>query len=122
MEIDGGEIERLRFPAEAVEKIPDIFKVRALPTTIEVFCRVGGFGLLSKHLPVVYPDTLRQMAVGSKTGSSGGSTNADKDSPMVVLDSDWVKVENPDDFYDVRLRKGDSFGLSRLSLTASIFL
>jgi len=86
---------------ELTEEIPDIFKISALPTTIEVFCHVGGFGLLAKHLPVVYPDTLRQMAVGAKAGSSGSIINVDKDGPLLMLDSDWVKVENPDEFYDV---------------------
>lgn len=112
METEEKEVPKGTIP-EIVEGLPDIFKLRALPTTIEVFCRVGGFGLLSKHLPVVYPDTLRQMAVGgSRVGSGGGMTNLEKDTPMVVHDNDWVKVENPDDFYDVRLGRGTCGGHS----------
>lgn len=82
-------------------KIPDIFNVSAVPSTIEVFSRMGGLGLLAKHLPVVYPDTLRQIAVGTKiTGSVGLVMGVDKDSP-VTMDAEWVKIESADDFYDV---------------------
>lgn len=84
------------------KKIPDIFNVTPVPSTIEVFSRMGGLGLLAKHLPVVYPDTLRQIAVGSKTpGPTGIMMGLDKDSPVTMhADADWVK-ESADDFYDV---------------------
>jgi len=82
------------------EEIPDILNIEPLPSTVEVFSRLGGLGLLAKHLPVVYPETLRQIAVGNKlTGSVGLVMNFDKDSPMG--DNEWVKIENPDEFYDV---------------------
>jgi hypothetical protein len=84
------------------EFIPGVFNVAPLPSTVEVFSMMGGLGMLAKHLPIVYPETLRQIAVGSKfTGTVGVVMNVDKESPM--NDNDWVKVENSDDFYDVRI-------------------
>ncbi len=64
---------------------------------------MGGLGLLAKHLPVVYPDTLRQIAVGSKiTGSVGLVMGMEKESPVQMhTDAEWVKIESADDFYDV---------------------
>lgn len=88
------------------KEIPEVFNLLPLPSTIEVFSRTGGLGLLAKHLPVVYPETLRQIAVGSKfTGNVGVVTHMDKESPVTMSEADWVKVENPDDFYDVSLRE-----------------
>ncbi|CAL8111027.1 unnamed protein product [Orchesella dallaii] len=83
-------------------RIPDVFNVSPVPATIEVFSRMGGLGLLAKHLPVVYPDTLRQIAVGTKfTSSVGVVMSMDKDSPITMHnDADWVKIESADDFYD----------------------
>lgn len=84
------------------DPVPEIFNMLPLPSTIEVFSRTGGLGLLAKHLPIVYPETLRQIAVGSKiTGSVGVVTHVDKESPVAMSDADWVKIENADDFYDV---------------------
>ncbi|CAG7720785.1 unnamed protein product [Allacma fusca] len=84
------------------DSIPEVFNILPLPSTIEVFSRTGGLGLLAKHLPVVYPETLRQIAVGSKfTGNVGLVTHhVDKDSPVAMSDADWVKIESADDFYD----------------------
>lgn len=84
-------------------RIPDIFNVNPVPSTIEVFSRMGGLGLLAKHLPVVYPDTLRQIAVGSKiTSSVGLAMGMEKESPVQMhTDAEWVKIESADDFYDV---------------------
>jgi len=85
------------------EYIPGVFNITPLPSTVEVFSRIGGLGLLAKHLPVVYPETLRQIAVGSKfTGSVGLVMNVDKDSPVGANDNEWVKIESAEDFYDVR--------------------
>jgi baculoviral IAP repeat-containing protein 6 len=82
------------------ESIPGVLNVTPLPSTVEVFSRIGGLGLLAKHLPIVYPETLRQIAVGSKlTGGVGLVMNFDKDSP--INDNEWVKIENSDDFYEV---------------------
>ena len=84
------------------DPVPEVFNVLPLPSTIEVFSRTGGLGLLAKHLPIVYPETLRQIAVGSKiTSSVGVVTHIDKESPVAMSDADWVKIENADDFYDV---------------------
>lgn len=84
------------------KKIPDIFNVSPVPSTIEVFSRMGGLGLLAKHLPVVYPETLRQIAVGTKfTGSVGLVMGMNKESPVTMhSDAEWVKIETADDFYD----------------------
>lgn len=87
---------------ETKESVPGVFNVTPLPSTVEVFSVMGGLGLLAKHLPIVYPETLRQIAVGSRfTGSVGIVMNMEKESPVAMNDNDWVKVENSDDFYDV---------------------
>jgi len=83
---------------ESLEVIPDVYKISPLPSTVEVFSRLGGLGILAKHLPVVYPDTLRQIAVGSKFSGTCGIFMNDS---FGIASDDWVKVENSDDFYDV---------------------
>lgn len=83
----------------AANNIPDVFKITPVTTTIEVFSKLGGLALLARHLPVVYPETLRQIAVGSKFPYSA-TMNVDKDGG--VVGDDWVKVENAEDFYEVR--------------------
>jgi baculoviral IAP repeat-containing protein 6 len=84
--------------AEEGELIPEIFRILPLPSVIESFSNLGGLGLLAKHLPVVYPETLRHIAVGSRfTGSYGVVTNSENSS---AVDNDWVKIENSDEFYD----------------------
>ena len=65
-----------------------------------MFSRLGGLGLLAKHLPMVYPDSLRQITVASKFSGNYGVVLTD--CPGMASD-DWVKVDNSDDFYDVSI-------------------
>lgn len=97
-----GEVQNLKESATTI--IPGVFRIPPLPSTVEVFSMLGGLGLLAKHLPIVYPETLRQIAVGSKfTGTVGVVMNMDKESPVMMNDNDWVKIEAADDFYDEML-------------------
>jgi len=99
--VSSGSPEKRNHQTRPSPDVSTIFNVPPLPSTVDVFSRMGGLGLLAKHLPVVYPETLRQVAVGSKfTGTVGLVTNMDKDSPHTA-EHDWVKIENADEFYDV---------------------
>lgn len=93
----GGIKNALKQPLD--EHVPDVFNVTPVPSTIEVFSRIGGLGLLAKHLPIVYPDTLRQIAVGTRMPGLG--QGMDKDSPVAMQnDPDWAKLDGADEFYD----------------------
>ena len=60
------------------DSIPEVFNILPLPSTIEVFSLKGGLALLANHLPIVYPDTLRQMTIGSKFTGHVGLVTHDK--------------------------------------------
>lgn len=87
-------------------EIPEIFRTSLITSTIEVFSRLGGLALLARHLPVVYPDTLRQIGVGSKlAGSYPSSAGVEKEMLMNGLPDDWVKIDSAEDFYEVKEKK-----------------
>lgn len=67
------------------------------PSALQVFASVGGLALLAPYLPVLYPDGGKQQIPVLKT--SNDKAVGDLGS---AADGDWVKVDAPDDIFDVR--------------------
>ena len=62
------------------------------PSALQVFASVGGLALLAEHLPLLYPEVLRQVSPPS-TANENSTGNA--------LQNDWVTVESAEDIYEV---------------------
>lgn len=68
----------------------------SLPTTLQIFASMGGLSLLAQHLPLLYPEISRQISPKLSADKLHESSKQ-----VSSLDSEWVKVEGPDDMFDV---------------------
>ena len=87
--------------------IPDsvLLETASMPSSLQVFARVGGLSLLAEHLNVLYPDVTRVGVLGDdiayRTGGAGGGGGSANAGTSTMMGADWVTVESPDDLYDV---------------------
>ncbi|XP_076667240.1 BIR repeat containing ubiquitin-conjugating enzyme isoform X2 [Andrena cerasifolii] len=74
----------------------ELLSYRSIESSLGVFSAGGGLAVLARHLPLVYPDSRRPPPVADKSPS-----------PEQTY-SDWVKLEDSDDMYEVVEEGGTS--------------
>ncbi|XP_076283788.1 BIR repeat containing ubiquitin-conjugating enzyme isoform X2 [Lasioglossum baleicum] len=74
----------------------DLLNYRSIESSLGVFSAGGGLAILARHLPLVYPDSRRPPPVAEKTPSSEQTY------------TDWVKIEDSDNGYDILEEGGGS--------------